>query len=63
VKGDTVLYLFLGEDTTVRAAMQNDRNSVGYEIDATLLLLIKRKQPHSHRHANWRSQDTRLSPN
>ena len=49
-----MLYPFLGSDTTVKTAMQNDRNSVGYEIDATLLLLIKRKQPHSHRHANWK---------
>jgi DNA modification methylase len=41
VKGDTVLDPFLGSGTTVKAAMQNDRNSAGYETDAMLLPLIK----------------------
>ena len=43
VRGDTVLDPFLGSGTSVKLAMQNDRNSVGYETDVTLLPLIKRK--------------------
>jgi site-specific DNA-methyltransferase (cytosine-N4-specific) len=43
VKGDTVLDPFLGSGTTVKLAMQNERNSVGYETDETLLPLIKKK--------------------
>jgi DNA modification methylase len=43
VKGDTVLDPFLGSGTTVKLAMQNERNSIGYEADETLLLLIKKK--------------------
>lgn len=43
VKGDTVLDPFLGSGTTVKLAMQNNRNSVGYETDETLLPLIQKK--------------------
>jgi site-specific DNA-methyltransferase (cytosine-N4-specific) len=43
VKGDTVLDPFLGSGTTVRLAIQNERNSVSYETDETLLPLIKKK--------------------
>jgi len=43
VKGDTVLDPFLGSGTTVKFAMQNERNSIGYETDETLLPLIKKK--------------------
>jgi DNA modification methylase len=43
VKGDTVLDPFLGSGTTIKLAMRNDRNSVGYEADETLLPLIKKK--------------------
>ena len=43
VKGDTVLDPFLGSGTTVKLAMQNERNSIGYETDETLLPLIKKK--------------------
>lgn len=43
VKGDTVLDPFLGSGTTVKLAMQNERNSVGYETDETLIPLIKKK--------------------
>ncbi len=43
VKGDTVLDPFLGSGTTIKLAMQNERNSVGYEADKTLLPLIKKK--------------------
>jgi DNA modification methylase len=43
VKGDTVLDPFLGSGTTVKLAMQNERNSVGYEADETLLPLIRSK--------------------
>ena len=41
VKGDTILDPFLGTGTTTKAAMRNERNSVGYEIDSSLLSLIK----------------------
>ena len=43
VKGDTVLDPFLGSGTTTKLAMQNQRNSVGYEVDETLLPLIQKK--------------------
>jgi DNA modification methylase len=43
VKGDTVLDPFLGSGTTVTLAMQNGRNSVGYETDESLVPLIKKK--------------------
>jgi DNA modification methylase len=43
VKGDVVLDPFLGSGTTTRIAMQTARNSVGYEIDDSLLPLIKSK--------------------
>ncbi len=41
IKDDTVLDPFLGSGTTTRAAMQSDRNSIGYEIDANLVPLLK----------------------
>jgi DNA modification methylase len=43
VKGDTVLDPFLGSGTTTKIAIQNERNSIGYETDETLLPLIKKK--------------------
>jgi site-specific DNA-methyltransferase (cytosine-N4-specific) len=43
VKGDTVLDPFLGSGTTTKTAMQNERNSIGYETDESLLPLIKKK--------------------
>jgi DNA modification methylase len=43
VKGDTVLDPFLGSGTTTKTAMQNERDSVGYETDESLLPLIKKK--------------------
>jgi DNA modification methylase len=43
VKGDTVLDPFLGSGTTTKIAMQNERNSVGYETDESLLPLIKKE--------------------
>jgi DNA modification methylase len=43
VKGDTVLDPFLGSGTTTKTAMQNERNSVGYETDESLLPLIEKK--------------------
>ncbi len=46
VKGDTVLDPFLGSGTTVKLAIHNERNSVGYETDETLLPLIKKKISH-----------------
>ena len=43
VKGDTVLDPFLGSGTTTKAAIQNYRNSIGYEIDPNLLPTIKKE--------------------
>ncbi len=43
VKGETVLDPFLGSGTTTKAAMENSRNSVGYETDESLLPLIGKK--------------------
>jgi DNA modification methylase len=43
VKGDTVLDPFLGSGTTTKVAIQNERNSIGYELDESLLPLIKKK--------------------
>ncbi len=43
IKGDTVLDPFLGSGTTTKIAMQNERNSIGYETDESLLPLIKNK--------------------
>jgi hypothetical protein len=34
---------FLGSGTTIKLAKQNDRNSIGYETDETLLPLIKKE--------------------
>ncbi len=42
-KGDTVLDPFLGSGTTMRVAMQNDRNSIGYEIDSDMLTIVSEK--------------------
>lgn len=41
--GDTVLDPFLGTGTTTKVAMELHRNSVGYEIDESLLQMIKKK--------------------
>jgi len=52
IKGDTVLDPFLGSGTTTKIAIQNERNSVGYETDDSLLPLIKKKidlQPTAHK--------------
>jgi len=43
VVGDTVLDPFLGTGTTVKAAIELKRNSVGYEIDRSLKQAIERK--------------------
>ncbi|MEM2931785.1 MAG: site-specific DNA-methyltransferase [Nitrososphaerota archaeon] len=43
VIGDTVLDPFLGTGTTMLAAMKTHRNSIGYEIDASLLPLINKR--------------------
>jgi DNA modification methylase len=43
IKGDTVLDPFLGSGTTTKMAIQNGRNSVGYEADESLLPLIESK--------------------
>lgn len=41
--GDTVLDPFLGTGTTTQVALTLERNSIGYEIDRTLLKAIRRK--------------------
>lgn len=43
VKGETVLDPFLGSGTTMKAAMKNERSSVGYELDKNLLPTINKK--------------------
>jgi site-specific DNA-methyltransferase (cytosine-N4-specific) len=43
VKGETVVDPFLGSGTTTKVAMQNERNSIGYESDEKLLPVIARK--------------------
>jgi len=43
IKGDTVLDPFLGSGTTVKLAISNERNSIGYETDESLLPLMKKK--------------------
>jgi len=46
--GDTVLDPFLGSGTTVKAAINLDRNSVGYEINEKFLPVIKKKIGHDN---------------
>jgi len=41
--GDTVLDPFLGSGTTVKAAINLERNSIGYEINEKFLPIIKKK--------------------
>jgi modification methylase len=43
VKGETVLDPFLGSGTTTKIAIQNDRNSISYEVDQTLLPVVSKK--------------------
>jgi site-specific DNA-methyltransferase (cytosine-N4-specific) len=43
IKGETVLDPFLGLGTTIKVALQNERNSVGYEIDEKVLPVISKK--------------------
>jgi len=43
IKGDIVLDPFLGSGTTIRLALQNERNSIGYETDQNLIPLITKK--------------------
>ncbi len=43
VKGELVLDPFLGSGTTTKIAMQNERNSIGYESDLNLLPVIAKK--------------------
>lgn len=46
VKGETILDPFLGSGTTVKVAIENGRNSVGYEADKKLLSVITKKIGH-----------------
>ena len=41
--GDTVLDPFLGSGTTIKAALENDRNAIGYEINEKYLETIEKK--------------------
>ena len=43
IKGDTILDPFLGSGTTTKVAMQNERNSIGYETDPNLLTIMNKK--------------------
>jgi modification methylase len=43
VKGELVLDPFLGSGTTIKVAMENERNSVGYEVDSKLQPTIEAK--------------------
>jgi site-specific DNA-methyltransferase (cytosine-N4-specific) len=43
VKGDTILDPFIGSGTTARVAMLTERNSIGYEIDESLLPVIQKR--------------------
>jgi DNA modification methylase len=43
IKGDLVLDPFLGSGTTIKAAMQAERSSIGYEKDEALLPLIEER--------------------
>jgi DNA modification methylase len=43
VKGETVLDPFLGSGTTTKIAMQNERNSIGYEVDENLFSVITKR--------------------
>ncbi len=53
VKGETVLDPFLGSGTTTKIAMQNERNSIGYETDPNLLPLINKKTDNSTVQGAW----------
>jgi site-specific DNA-methyltransferase (cytosine-N4-specific) len=43
IKGETVLDPFLGSGTTAKMALQNERNSIGYETEQSLLPIISKK--------------------
>jgi site-specific DNA-methyltransferase (cytosine-N4-specific) len=43
IKGDTVLDPFLGSGTTTKIALQNGRDSIGYETDEKVLPIISKK--------------------
>jgi site-specific DNA-methyltransferase (cytosine-N4-specific) len=47
VKGELVLDPFLGSGTTTKITMLNERNSIGYETDETLIPLIKKRTANS----------------
>ena len=51
IKGETVLDPFLGSGTTTKAALANDRNSIGYEVDVKLLQTIRKKIGATKSHA------------
>lgn len=41
--GETILDPFLGSGTTMKVAMSMDRNCIGYELDKSLKIIIKKK--------------------
>jgi DNA modification methylase len=43
-----VLDPFIGSGTTTKAAMQNERNSIGYETDPNLIPTITKKTEHTN---------------
>jgi site-specific DNA-methyltransferase (cytosine-N4-specific) len=60
--GDTVLDPFLGTGTTTKVAMENSRDSVGYEIDEGLLPLIKERIGHQQRLLNPKNVEIEIAP-
>jgi modification methylase len=47
IKNDTILDPFIGSGTTAKVALQNERNSIGYETDKKLLPTITEKTKNS----------------
>jgi DNA modification methylase len=60
--GDTVLDPFLGTGTTTKVAMENSRDSVGYEIDEGLLPLIKERIGYQQRLLNPKNVKIEIAP-
>lgn len=53
VVGDTVLDPFLGTGTTAAVAAELGRNAVGYEVDPTLLPLLRERLSHLGPEVRW----------
>jgi site-specific DNA-methyltransferase (cytosine-N4-specific) len=55
IKGDTILDPFLGTGTTTAVAKKLERNSVGYEIEKSLLPIIKERLSYSQEKLNTKN--------